>query len=282
MQIRNPAVAGQFYPFSSGKLEGMIEDFLKVKTDEVNAIGFVSPHAGYVFSGKTAGFVYSMIKDFDIVVILGPNHSGLGSPVATCSGVWKTPLGSAEIDEEFVEELTKNSIIVNDSKAHLREHSIEVQLPFLQHKFKEFKFVPISINPIYFKKEHCKAIGDKIAETAEKLKKKIIIIASSDFTHYGKMYSYVPFRGPTSQILKKIKEMDMEIIKYTEKMMPERIIEVCDDKRLTICGYGAISAMLWAAKKLGAKQGKLLKYSTSFDVSRDINAVVAYAGIAIF
>ncbi len=283
MNIRSPAVAGQFYPFGSYELERMLEDCYRVKAEEMDVVGAVCPHAGYQFSGKTAGYVYKTIKkNFDTVVILGPNHMGIGEGVTTSLGIWKTPLGSVKIDDEFAQKLADDSIISVDPRAHLREHSIEVQLPFLQHRFKDFNFVPISINPIYYQKESCKPIGEKIAEVSKKLKRKIIVIASSDFTHYGKVYNYTPYRGPTSQILKRIKETDMEVIRYIEKMMPERILEICNDKRLSVCGYGGISAMLWTAKKLGAKKGRLLNYSSSFESSRDINAVVAYAGIVIF
>lgn len=282
MLIRNPAVAGSFYPFGSNELENMIKRFLDAKVEEVDILGLVVPHAGYQFSGKTAGYVYKAIKNkFDTAIILGPNHSGVGDGMATSTGVWKTPLGSSNVDEEFVQELIKDSNITVDPRAHLHEHSIEVQLPFLQHRFKDLKFVPIAISHPYYRKDMCKKIGEKIAEAAKKLNRKVIVIASSDFTHYGRMYRYTPFSGSTSQILKKVKETDSEIIGYIEKLMPERIIEVCGEKNLSICGYGGISAMLWAVKKLGAKQGKLLNYSTSFDTSRDINAVVGYAGIAI-
>jgi len=284
MQIRNPAVAGAFYPFGSDELRKTIKKFFdEIKVEERKVLGIVSPHAGYVYCGKTAASVYKSISnDFDTAVILGPNHMGMGVGVATSSGIWKTPFGSVKIDEEFTKKLTKGSIVMEDFKSHLREHSIEVQLPWLQYRFGDFKFIPISINPIYFDLKTCKEIGEKIAEVANDLKRKILIVASSDFTHYGSIYGYKPFSGSANEVLRKIKEIDMEIIGYIEKIMPQRVLETCDEKRLTICGCGGIASMLYAAKKLGAKEGKLIDYSTSFDVSRDVDAVVGYAGIVIY
>ncbi len=284
MKIRNPVVAGTFYPLSSEELRRMIKDFLdKAEGSERNVMGIVSPHAGYIYCGKVAASVYKLIKkNFDTVVLLGPNHSGSGSGVATLGGIWKTPLGSVETDEDFIREITEDSLIIEDFRSHVIEHSIEVQIPWLQFKFQKFKIVPITINPIYFDEESCKEIGEKIANASIKLKRKILLVASSDFTHYGSMYGYVPFRGTSSFILKKIKENDMEVIKLIEKIMPEEVIKVCKEKNLSICGYGCIASMLFSLKKLKAEKGKLIKYSTSFEVSRNVDAIVGYAGIVIY
>jgi len=284
MQIRNPVVAGAFYPYDSEELKNIIKGFLeKAETEKKEVIGIVAPHAGYVYCGKTAAFVYKTISNkFETAVILGPNHTGIGVGVATCLGSWKTPLGLVETDEEFFNELIKDSVIMEDPKSHLREHSIEVQLPWLQYRFQGFKIVPISINPAYFDVKTCREIGNKIADIVNKLKRKVLVIASSDFTHYGSMYGYLPFSGDSEQVIKKIKEIDMNIINFIKKLKPEDMIKTCDGKRLTICGYGPIASMLFAAKKLNAKKGELVNYSTSFDVSRNLGAVVGYAGIAIY
>jgi AmmeMemoRadiSam system protein B len=284
MQIRKPVVAGSFYPYEPEELKNVIKRFLdKTNVKRRNVIGLVSPHAGYMYCGKTAASVYNAISnDFETVVILGPNHSGIGVGIATSLETWKTPLGLLEADEGFVKEIIKDSVIMEDPKSHLGEHSIEVQLPWLQYRFRDFKIVPISINPIYFDVKTCRELGIKIADVATKLKRKILIVASSDFTHYGSMYGYTPFTGDSSQILKKINEMDKEVIDLILKLKPAEVIRVCDEKRLTICGYGGIAAMLFAAKALGASKGGLIDYSTSFDVSRNIDAVVDYCGIAIY
>ena len=283
MNIRNPAVAGSFYPAGSDelvkKIKGLMEDRPKGK-----AIGIVVPHAGYNYCGKQMAAAYAAVaeSDFETVVVIGPNHMGLGAGIASSEGIWKTPLGSVSVDDDFVKELR----LPADSAAHSGEHSIEVQLPWLQTLFaaknsRFFRFVPIAMKHTHYTKESCKALGEKVADVAAKLKRKIIIIASSDFTHYGRAYGYTPFTGPTSQVLKKIKDTDMEIAGYAAKLMPERLIEACREKNLSICGYGPIATMLWAAKKLGATKGEVLEYGTSFDSSRDSGAIVGYCSIVL-
>jgi len=283
MKIRNPAVAGAFYPYYPEELKEMIKKFLeKTKPKRRNTIGIVAPHAGYVYCGKTAAAIYNSIAHgFNTVVLLGPNHSGIGG-VTTSLETWKTPLGSLEPDEDFVREISRDSIIIEDPKSHWREHSIEVQLPWLQYRFEDFKIVPISINSIYFDLETCKEIGTKISETATYLRRKILIVASSDFTHYGSLYGYEPFKGDVKEILKKIKETDMEVINHILKLKPVDVVKTCEEKRLTICGYGGIAAMLFAARDLGAKKAELIDYSTSFEVSRSMDAIVGYAGISVY
>jgi len=284
MQVREPAVAGSFYPEDPEELRQKIKNFLEnLEPKRRKCLGAVAPHAGYEFCGKTAASVYNDISTgFETAVIIGPNHSGSGVGIATSLETWKTPLGNVETDEEFAKEITKDSVIVEDPKSHWREHSIEVQLPWLQYRFKEFKIVPISINPIYFDVKTCREIGEKIAEVAKGLRRKVLIIASSDFTHYGAAYGYEPFEGSANEILKKIKETDMQVIKLITSLKPSETIRTCDENRLTICGYGGIATMLFTVKTLGAKQGELIDYSTSFEVSRNMDAVVGYAGIIIY
>lgn len=278
--MREPVVAGAFYPYDAGELKKAIKEFLGKSVVKRNILGIVSPHAGYAYCGGTAASVYKTVSDdFETVIVLGTNHSGIGAGIATSMASWRTPLGVIKPDEEFVNELTKDSIISEDDEAHSREHSIEVQLPWLQYFFKDFKFVPICINPSYFDIDSCRDIGTKIAEVAKKLKRKVLIVASSDFTHYGYSYGYLPFRD---NVINRIKELDASIIRLVEKLEAERIVKTSYEKGLTICGYGAIASMLFAAKSLGAKKGELIDYSTSFDVSKSLDAVVGYAGIAIY
>ncbi|OGI12711.1 AmmeMemoRadiSam system protein B [Candidatus Micrarchaeota archaeon RBG_16_36_9] len=282
MQTRTPIVSGQFYPSDVNELKAMIKNFLdKTKVERRNSIGIVAPHAGYVYCGKTAASVYnSVAHGFDTVIIIGPNHSGIGE-VSTSLETWKTPLGLVKPDEDFINQISKDSIILEDPKSHSMEHSIEVQLPWLQYRFEDFRIVPISINPIFYDIDTCKEIGTKISETATYLRRKILMVASSDFTHYGSMYGYEPFEGSDKEILNKIKEADMEVINQILNLKPVDVINTCEEKKLTICGYGAIASMLFAARDLKAKKGELIDYSTSFEVSKNIDAVVGYAGISI-
>jgi len=284
MITRNPAMAGIFYPEDSEVLKRMIEKYLNhARIKKRNIIGLITPHAGYIYCGQTAAFCYKIIeKNFDTVVIIGPNHRGIGLGIATTTAFWETPLGTLQPDMEFVSELTKNSVIYEDYRSHLREHSIEVQLPWLQHLFGKVNIVPICINPIYFEIKTSKAVGDKIVEVSKKLNRKTLLIASSDFSHYGDLYNNKPFTGTPKQILQKIKKSDMEVIGFIKKLLPEKVIDICDTKRLSVCGYGSIATMLYAAKALGAKKAELLDYSTSYGFSKDIEALLSFCGIAIY
>ncbi len=278
MYIRRPAVAGSFYP-EGKELEEMIRIFLKEAGDEkFEPLGIVAPHAGYIFCGKTFAKVYGALEgDYETVVILAPNHSGKGG-ITTCSGIWQTPLGNLRTDNEFIKEL-ENHDIQDFPEAHLWEHSIEVQLPWLIYTLKTPRIVPISINPVYFDVKEMKKLGKAVYEVNAKLERKLLVVASSDFTHYGYAYGFVPFKGPVSEILKKMKELDMKLVKAIEDLAVERIIEIGSEG--TACGYGAIAAMVQYAKLSGAKEAKLLDYRTSFEVSKSTDAIVAYAGIVV-
>jgi AmmeMemoRadiSam system protein B len=278
--MRRPAVAGMFYPSSSMELRETIESALRGVKYDLNAYGVVVPHAGYVFCSKVAAHAYKALRAFETAVIIGPNHYGVGASPALSAVDWMTPLGVAKVDKEFVEALSKDYLV--DETAHRMEHSVEVQIPWLQVLFKDFKFVPIAINPADFKKDTCRALGLKIADVAKQLGRKIVVIASSDFTHHGPQYNYTPFGSKPSQILKKMEEVDLAIAKEVSEIMPEKVIEDVQTKDLTICGYGCISSMLWAVRELGAKSGKILSYSTSFEVSRSADAIVGYCSIAVY
>ena len=274
--MRNSVFAGAFYPSDKKEIEKLIESF--PKGNERKVLGLVVPHAGYAYSGKTAALGFSSVeKKFETVIIIGTNHNALGM-VSVSGEEWKTPLGTLKPDIELIREITEDSIIEVDEESQKMEHSIEVQLPLMQHFFKEFKIVAISINPYYFDVVTCKDVGEKIAEAVKKLNRNVLIVASSDFTHYGSSYGYVPF--DCSKAPEKVKELDMNVINKILELKPEEVIRT-SEKGMTVCGYGAIAAMLYAVKKLGAKQAKLIDYSTSYDVSKNRNAVVGYASISV-
>jgi hypothetical protein len=271
--MRNPSVAGQFYPSNPDGLKRQIKEcFLhkvgpgklrEAKEKERDIIGAVVPHAGYIYSGYEAAHVYFELakqKKPETIVILGPNHSGYGSAVAVSKESWRTPIGDVEIDEEIADFLWKNCKIVDqDESAHKFEHSIEVQLPFLQYIYKDFKFVPL-----------CMSLQDletseEVASCLAKVKKDILILTSSDFTHYE------------SQEQAELK--DKKAIEHVLKLDAKRFIQTVYDSNISICGYGPIATCIIAAKKLGATRGEMLKYATSGDITRDYSQVVAYAGI---
>jgi hypothetical protein len=273
--MRNSAVSGQFYESDKKALEKQIKElFGAVKSKaKAKAIGLIVPHAGYIYSGKAAASAYSALKSqkFDTFVILGPNHSGFDSAVSLED--FETPLGIAKNDEEFSEVLAK--AIGNDEQSHKHEHCIEVQLPFLQHLFKEISIVPVLIGRESYEK--CREIARLIFETAEKQKKKICVIASSDLTHYGQGYGFVPFTGNTKEIKKKMYELDKKAISFIEKLQGKEFFDFSEN--LTICGRNAITILIEFCKITKAK-ARFVEYYTSGDVAKDYKNSVGYAAIS--
>jgi len=229
---------------------------------ELPALGAVVPHAGYVYSGLVAAEVYSRLPKRDCFVILGPNHHGLGAPVALSRDSWKTPLGVASPDLELADALA-GTIIDYDEVAHLHEHSIEVQIPFLQARFQNFKILPIAMG--LQDEETAVEVGEHLGKAIHKLNRSCTIIASSDFTHYEPQEAA---RKTDTQLIEAILNMDV----------PELYARVYR-YNATACGYGPIAATITAARMLGASSGKLLRYATSGDVSRDYSQVVGYGAI---
>ena len=185
--MRLPAVAGQFYPGSGAELEHQLDDMLHPEK-ELPFLGAVVPHAGYIYSGQVAAAVYSRLPKAETYVIIGPNHHGLGSPVALSRDSWRTPLGVVEPDLELADALA-GGIIDHDETAHLHEHSIEVQIPFLQKRFQGFKILPIMMG--LQDEQTAMVIGQELSRAVQKLNRRCKVIASSDFTHYE-----LPREGP--------------------------------------------------------------------------------------
>jgi len=272
-KIREPHVAGTFYASEKKFLIEQIKESISHKfgpktVKEEEFIGAVVPHAGYAYSGPVAAWVYASIKKANYL-IAGPNHYGVGYKFATLkNSIWKTPLGEVLVENSVIEKL-ESCGIEHDSRAHEFEHSIEVQLPFLQFKFGDnFKFVPISIlhdfpNESFL--EECVRVGKCIGKILKEDGRKWILIASSDFSHY------VPH--------KKAKEIDTKIIKEIEKMDTKKFFKKVSELNASLCGYGAIALVMEAAKVLGAKKGKLLTYRTSGEITGDKKSVVGYAAI---
>lgn len=269
VMIRTPAVAGQFYPENPSRLKSEIQKYLIKDALQEEVIGLVAPHAGYIYSGSTAGAVYSRIKPAQTFVILCPNHTGYGKPFAIMSkGSWRTPLGEVEIDFQLANQLlTSSKYLQEDHLAHLYEHSIEVQIPFLQVVFKEtpFQIIPICIS--HSRDSDYKELGLEIGKGLQNLSKKVVIIASSDMTHYE----------PHSSAQQKDKIAIDAILKLDEDLLLEKV----NTLHITMCGYIPTVVMLTAAKELGAKKAELVKYTTSGETSGDYQHVVGYAGIII-
>ena len=265
--IRKPAVSGQFYPSTPLALEKQVASLVQPKAQKQEVLGAVSPHAGYIYSGAVAGATLSKIIQPETFVILGPNHTGLGQDFSIMlEGVWKLPCGDAEIDSQLARQILKDSPdIKEDVTAHAFEHSIEVQIPFLQYLFKAFKFVPIIVSDA--SASTYKRIGAGIARAVRESNKKVVIIASSDMTHYE------PHEAA--------KEKDSKAIKAILELDADKLMLTISKHNISMCGYGPVSIMLAAAKELGAKKAELVKYQTSGDTSGDYSSVVGYAGILV-
>ena len=264
---RNPVVAGQFYPASPSQLKTMIEGLVDEKEAKDEVIGAVSPHAGYMYSGPVAGAVMSRIRLKDTVIVIGPNHSGRGKPLSIMTeGTWSTPLGKVKIDSELARKILATSdYLQKDSAAHQIEHSLEVQVPFLQYFKSDIKIVPIVLSfatgSIY------KQIGKEIARAIKDLNREVVIIASSDMTHYE----------PQESAEKKDNQAIAAILELNEDKLLARIEEL----DITMCGYAPTVSLISAAKELGAKEAELVRYQTSGDTTGDFSSVVGYAGIII-
>jgi AmmeMemoRadiSam system protein B len=263
--MRRPAVAGSFYPRQpEDLLEELKAAFSGASGSEPLPIrGAVVPHAGYMYSGAVAAEVYSRLPKRETFVLIGPNHHGQGLPVALSRDSWMTPLGVVECDTEMA-DLLAGSIIGADESAHLHEHSLEVQIPFLQSRFSDFRILPICMG--LQDEETAVEVGEIVGEAAKKLGRDCTIIASSDFTHYE----------PQEEARRK----DARLIEAILRMDVSAVYKIVYGLDLTACGYGPISATITASKILGAETGKLLRYSTSGDVIGDFSQVVGYGAIA--
>ncbi len=264
---RKPAVAGQFYPLNPKTLEREVSSFLAPRAEKGRAVGVVSPHAGYVYSGKIAGLVFSRIVIPPTVVILGPNHRGVGQDVAVMArGAWEMPAGEVAIDEALAREILESSKrAVEDERAHALEHSLEVQVPFIQALRSDFKLVPIALGRLSL--DECLALGLELAAAISRSGSDALIVASSDMTHYE----------PAREAEKK----DRMVIDRMLALDPEAVYETVRDNRITMCGVIPVTIMLAAARELGATTAELVGYMTSGDTSGDYGSVVGYAGLIV-
>ena len=265
--IREPVVAGQFYPGAPSQLKTMIDELVDEKAEKEEVIGLVSPHAGYIYSGPVAGAVISKIKFKDTFIIMGPNHTGRGKPLSIMTqGVWKTPLGEVEIDSELGQQiLATSSHLVEDHTAHQYEHSIEVQLPFLQYFKRDIKIVPIIL--AYGSGATYKEIGKEIARAIKELNKEVVIMASSDMTHYESQES--------------AQRKDNQAIEAILDLNEDELLKRVDQLNISMCGYAPTVSLISAAKELGATGAELVRYQTSGDTTGDYSNVVGYAGVII-
>ncbi len=291
MKVRQPIAIG-FYPASKKTLIETIEECFNSSLGPRGAkiekrrksFGFVTPHAGYVYSGPAAAWVYKIIstqEDIDTAIIFGTSHEGYRGFFLDSFSHWKTPLGEIEVNNELREEIVGEVEVAKVSNnPHLYEHSIEVQLPFLQYVNPEVKIVPVIVSETSYPK--IKKFAESLADVLKDEVKEIAVIASSDFTHYGVMYGYCPAGTENVEsILEWIKENDMKLINIIRNLDGEKLLTTVMETGTTMCGYSPVSALLNLAEKLNYKEVKLLKYYTSYEISRNPEAIVGYAAIEI-
>jgi AmmeMemoRadiSam system protein B len=264
--IRRPIVSGLFYPFGKENLKKSLNKLFD-GVEKNSFLCVISPHAGYQYSGKTAAFAINSLKSAKTFIILGPNHNVLGKPFAIMSnGQWETPLGLIDIDKELAKKICECEVVEEDHLAHIQEHSIEVQIPFLQHLFTDFKFVPISITNLSYSQsflKQCEKLGKHIAKIIKG--KEVRIIASSDFSHY------LPANVA--------KEKDEKAIEKIKALDPSGFFKTLEKIDASVCGYGPIAVLLYVAKALGLEKVEVINHTNSGDVTGDYSSVVSYYAI---
>ncbi len=261
---RTPAVAGTFYA-GTERLREQVKILLPEGVRRQHVVGAVAPHAGFLYSGRVAGAVYARIEPPATLVILGPNHTGMGAEAAIMTeGTWATPLGEVRIDRALARAMLDASrTLEEDPLAHRDEHSIEVQLPFVQVLMPGAEFVPICLMSQDL--AVCQEVGRAVAQAVRQVGRAAVIVASTDMSHY------VP---------KEVAERkDRQAIAAIEALDPEGLFAVVRRERISMCGFHPTAAAMVAAKALGAARGHLVQYATSGDVSGDYQQVVGYAGL---
>jgi hypothetical protein len=268
--VRLPAVAGRFYPSDPAELSAQINEYVTSKqaTAARNVKSCLVPHAGLMFSGHVAGAVFSSLRIPKKVVILGVRHRPPGSPAAIVSnGTWRTPLGDAEIDYKLAEKLRAACpLLTEDAVAHSKEHSLEVEIPFLQVLNPDFQFVPIALGTAHF--ETLVTVGEAIGDVLAPEKHEILLVTSSDLNHYED--------DATTRV------KDRKAVEQLLSMDARGLYDVCRREEISMCGLGPAVAMLTALQVLKASSADLIRYATSADRSGDPSAVVGYAGMVFW
>lgn len=266
--MREPVVAGRFYPADKRELQSVIEDFTKDtrQLTPVEATAVIAPHAGYVYSGQLAATTLAAVHIPETVLLLGPNHTGKGHAASLSAEDWLTPLGLVTVNDTLGRLICKKSAtVVVDEAAHTSEHSLEVQLPFLQMLQKNLSIVPLTLGRLPY--ETCEEIAESLYQSITEYSDKVLILASSDMNHYE---SRAISQQKNSLALAAIEEMD-----------PYALYSVVQEHEISMCGVIPVVITLLTSRKLGAKQTTLVDYMDSGDVSGDTAQVVGYAGVII-
>ena len=265
--LRLPAVAGRFYPSDCQELTCLVREYARPDPQEQAIPGkaCLVPHAGYRYSGHVAGAVYARLVLPRKIIVVGVRHYPRGEPAAILSsGAWRTPLGDAPIDEALAEELRRECpLLSEDSLAHSTEHSLEVQVPFLQVLVPGFSFVPVALGTVRF--ESLVKVGEAIGRVLAHAKESVLLLTTSDLNHYED--------DRTTRV------KDRKAIDRLLALDAAGLYDTCRNEEISMCGLGPAVAMLTALGALGGKKSQLVKYATSADVSGDLSQVVGYAGM---
>ncbi len=262
--VRDPAVAGRFYTAEPAALGREVDRYLRAGGEKVKAKGLVAPHAGYMYSGAIAGAVYARTEIPPRVIVLGPNHTGMGRPAALWpDGAWRLPTGAVPIDAALTAALAASPIVEQDPEAHLLEHSLEVQVPFLARARRDVAIAALCLGHLGFKA--CEALGKDVARAA--VSSGALVVASSDMSHYI----------PAAEA----REKDHRAIERILALDPAGLYEVVHREKITMCGIIPATVMLVAALELGATRAELVRYGNSGDVTGDTLEVVGYAGVLV-
>jgi AmmeMemoRadiSam system protein B len=267
--IRPPAVAGRFYPSEPQELARQISEFAPpvASAGKTLARGCVVPHAGYMYSGHVAGAVYSLLEIPARCILLGPRHYPRGEEMAILSqGSWRTPCGDAPVDADLAAELMQACPrLREDAVAHEREHSLEVQIPFLQRLVPDFRFVPVVLGADRY--PLLEELGHAVAKVVAAQSERVLVIASTDMNHYE---SDGITRAKDGRAIERILALD-----------PRGLYDTVRGEGITMCGYAATTAMLVAMRDLGADTAELVRYATSGDITGERDEVVGYAGLIV-
>lgn len=265
--LRKPAVAGYFYQASPDRLKDQVRKYIETDIEKTKAFGILVPHAGFMYSGAVAGAVYSRVILPDTFILIGPNHTGMGASVSVFAhGKWEMPNGSVDADEQLAGAIIdKSEYATEDYNAHAGEHSLEVQIPFIQYFKNDFKIVPITMMTTGL--DVCKDLGHAISLAIKETKKDVLIVVSSDMTHYESARS--------------AKEKDQRAIERILALNPAGLHATVKEYGITMCGFAPAVTMLYAAVELEASTATLVKYMNSGDISGDYDQVVGYAGVIV-
>ncbi len=265
---RSPAVAGTFYPANPDNLERLVRELTPQDHKPIRAVGAVSPHAGFIYSGSVAGMVYASIEIPDTVIVIGPNHTGYGSRAGIIpGGTFAMPGFTVDIDHELADAIMQNSTLLQDDfDSHAHEHSLEVQLPFIHYRNPAAKIVPLCVMGRGY--DFVNSLGSTIAKAISDSGKRALIVASSDMTHYEPQ---AVAQKKDNLSIQKILDLDAA-----------GLLKVTEEEDISMCGVVPTAIMLISARQLGAQKAKLIDYRTSGQVTHEYDEVVGYASIAVY